>query len=336
MRPSFNPRLVNGPAGDPGLFIPLTYQGRAILFDLGDISALSPRDVLKINHVFISHAHMDHFAGFERLLRLFVGRNKHLHLYGPRGIIQNVEGKLAGYTWNLVENYEDCLILVVTELDTGRLRTGRYRCKDAFRRSGRLESRRYDGVLHEEAALTVSAVLLDHGIPCLGFSLKEHFHVNIRKDRLNKLGLRPGPWLQGFKQAIFDRQPPHTAIDADRLGGPEKKRFTLGALAKEIALITPGQKISYIVDVGYSESNADKAVTLAEASDHLFIEAAFLDQHAEIARTKNHLTARQAGSIAARARVRQMTPFHFSPRYAGREDLLQAEAQAAFKATEDR
>jgi ribonuclease Z len=331
MRPSFNPRLVNDPADDPGLFIPFTSQNRAILFDLGDISALSSRDILKISHVFVSHTHMDHFVGFERLLRLLIGRNKTIFLYGPQGFIENIEGKLAGYTWNLVENYEESLVLEVTEVNSTQLRIGRYRCQDAFRRCGPYETRRFEKTLLEEAALNVSAVILDHGIPCLGLCLEERFHVNIRKDSLLELGLRPGPWLQHFKQAIFEGLPPHTPIDADCERGSETIRFTLETLARQITLITPGQKISYIVDIGFSDANADKAVQLAEESDHLFIETAFLDEHADIARGKNHLTAHQAGTIAARAKVKQMTAFHFSPRYTGQMHLLPAEARSAFE-----
>ena len=103
MRPSFHPRLVNPPFGDPGVFIPFSYEKRAVLFDLGDIQSLSPRDILKISHIFISHTHMDHFFGFDHLLRLHLGREKVLYLYGPGGILKNVEGKLAGYTWNLAD-----------------------------------------------------------------------------------------------------------------------------------------------------------------------------------------------------------------------------------------
>ena len=102
MRPSFTPRLINNPFSDPGMFVPFLFEKRALMFDLGDLHALSPKDLLKVTHVFVTHSHMDHFIGFDILLRPFLGREKRLHLYGPPGFLNNVEGRLAGYTWNLV------------------------------------------------------------------------------------------------------------------------------------------------------------------------------------------------------------------------------------------
>ncbi|HJO61635.1 MAG TPA: MBL fold metallo-hydrolase, partial [Desulfobacterales bacterium] len=55
------------------------------MFDLGDICSLLPRNILKITHVFITHTHMDHFIGFDKLMRIFLGREKMLHFYGPKG-----------------------------------------------------------------------------------------------------------------------------------------------------------------------------------------------------------------------------------------------------------
>jgi ribonuclease Z len=116
MRPLFHPRLINGPFEDPALLISFDFERRAILFDLGEIYPLSARDVLKISHIFVTHTHIDHFAGFDRLLRICLGREKDLHLYGPAGFLSNVEGKLAGYTWNLVEQYGDSFSIRATEI----------------------------------------------------------------------------------------------------------------------------------------------------------------------------------------------------------------------------
>lgn len=83
MASTFAPRLVNGPFGDPGLFVELRWQGSAVLFDLGRNDGLPAADLLKVTHVFVSHTHMDHFIGFDRVLRLFLNRDKELVLFGP-------------------------------------------------------------------------------------------------------------------------------------------------------------------------------------------------------------------------------------------------------------
>src|SRR5438132_1556713 len=74
MRPLLHPTLVNGRSGDPALYVETLFEKRAILFDLGDIAALPARKILRLEQVFVSHTHIDHFVGFDRLLRLYVGR----------------------------------------------------------------------------------------------------------------------------------------------------------------------------------------------------------------------------------------------------------------------
>ncbi|UCF93160.1 MAG: ribonuclease Z [Desulfobacterales bacterium] len=332
MRPSFHPRLINGAFGDPGLFIPFLFQKRAILFDLGDIHALAAKDILKISHVFVSHTHMDHFIGFDRLLRLFLGREKSLYLYGPAGISHNVEGKLAGYAWNLVENFSYRLSLNLTEVHPKYTRTSVYHCQDRFRPNSETVQRPFNEVLYEEPSLAVSTVILDHGISCLGFAIEERFHVNINKDAVLALGLETGPWLQEFKQALYHRRPPDSEFEVkpDK-HHPDPRRFSLGELAERIARIAPGQKITYITDMAYNPSNVKRMVPLVQDSDHLFIEAAFLEKDRAIAAAKKHLTAWQAGRLAALARAKQFTLFHFSPRYLGQAHLLQEEALRAYE-----
>jgi ribonuclease Z len=77
----------------------------------------------------------------------------------------------------------------------------------------------------------------------------------------------------------------------------------------------------------------EKIIKLAKDSDYLFIEAAFLDEHKDIAENKCHLTAEQAGIIAGKAMVKQINIFHFSPRYHGMEELLHKEASEAYYKT---
>src|SRR5262249_31098370 len=105
MNPSLSSYLVNDVFGDPGVYVEVRWSKRAFLFDLGQNDALGPTRLLRASDIFISHPHMDHFVGFDAVLRVALGRGKTLRLYGPPHLIANVQGKLNGYTWNLVDGY---------------------------------------------------------------------------------------------------------------------------------------------------------------------------------------------------------------------------------------
>ena len=133
MTPSFTSHLVNPPFGDPGLYIEIGAARRALLFDLGDNQALTSSPLLRVSDVFISHTHMDHFIGFDRLLRVALARSVSLRLYGPPGLIENVAGKLRGYTWNLVEGYP--LAINVREFHDRQVHHTRFLARERFLRS---------------------------------------------------------------------------------------------------------------------------------------------------------------------------------------------------------
>jgi ribonuclease Z len=304
------------------------------MFDLGEITSLTPRDILKISHVFVSHAHMDHFTGFDKLLRIFLGRDSELDIFGPPGFFNHVEGKLNGYVWNLVEEYENNLLLKVSEVHENKIVTKKYLCKEGFRPGEAETADIADGILYKTPGFRIRGVLLDHRIPCLGLTLEENFHVNINSEKLKYLDLDTGPWLTAFKKEIYAGSPKDRdffVTKGEKGEQPEKVRFTLGNLAEKIATITPGQKITYITDVIGSRENIDRIIALARGSDHLFIEAAFLAQDNKSAKEKYHLTATEAGRIAREADVKKFTLFHFSPRYIHREAELLNEAMEAYE-----
>jgi ribonuclease Z len=335
MRPTIHCHLINGPFGDPGLYADIMFDRRALLFDIGDITALPPRKLLRVSHVFVSHAHMDHFAGFDHLLRLFLGRDKTVGLFGPVNFIDRVEHKLRAYTWNVIHNYQADLELRVTEVaDDGVLQRARFRSSRAFQREA-LPPERMDGdVLTTCGALRIRCAVLDHATPCLGFALEEPAHVNIWKTRLDAMGLVVGPWLRDLKRAVLQDLPEATPLHALRRKGDGSESVTLplGALS-DLAQVTAGQKIAYVVDVRYVPGNIDRITHLASGVDDLFIECAFLQEDADQAARKNHLTAWQAGTLARRSQVKRLVPFHFSTRYTERIDALVEEAQAAFQGT---
>jgi ribonuclease Z len=331
MRPLLHPSLVNGRSGDPALYVETLFEKRAILFDLGDISNLPPRKIHRLEHVFVSHAHIDHFIGFDRLLRLLVGREKTIRLYGPKGFIEHVRHKLLAYRWNLVDRYVSDLVFVVTEIDTSlETQTARFRFKNAFATEAVGNGRCIEGVLYSEPTFRVSTAVLEHRIPCLAFAIEEAAHVNVWKNRLAELGLPIGPWLRELKRAVVENRPnDHLIRVGFRPTSADVRELPLGTL-RSVLTITPGQKVAYVTDADDKPANRTAIIRLAQNADLLFIEAAFAQADTALAAERAHLTTAVAGSLAREARVRRVEPFHFSPRYSGQEARLLDEVMTAF------
>ena len=330
MKPIFHSKLPNGPLGDPLLYLEIKREHRALLFDLGACHGLATKHLLKVTDVFITHTHVDHFIGFDHLLRLHVGRDKHLRIFGPPGIINNVAGKLRAYTWNLVEGNQ--FVIEVREIDRGETRGALLPGEGGFPRKD-LPAGPATAVATDEPLFIVETTHLDHLIPCLAFSLKEKTQININKDAMDELRLPVGSWLDGLKQKIREGAPPETPIlvfTKERKGKGEKK-FLLGEIQEKIVLETKGQIITYVTDALYSEQNVEKILELGKGTDLLFCEAAFLEEDEEKARHTHHLTARQAGKIASLLGVKKLIIFHFSPKYEKSPELLYQEAQSEFQ-----
>lgn len=81
--------------------------------------------------------------------------------------------------------------------------------------------------------------------------------------------------------------------------------------SEEVSFTRPGQKFAFVMDTRLCDAVYD----LADGVDLLVIEATFLAEDAELAERYGHLTAQQAGQVAAQCDVRRLVLTHFSQRY---------------------
>ena len=325
--------LINDPFGDPGLLVQFLLQKQVLLFDLGDLSPLSNGTLLKVSHVFVSHTHIDHFIGFDRLLRTLFGREKTLTIFGPENIIQNVEGKLAGFTWNLVELYSESLTIEVVEVRESGLLKRTFRAIDRFKLCDEKEEPFVDGLIVDNPVFSVRAAILEHRVPCLGFALQEKPHVNINKDKLQSMKAEPGPWLNELKQSILRSEPESTLIMVPfgEPGNFRTKDIPLSQLKNDLVEVFPGQKIGYVVDTVFNDRNRKKIVELVKSADVFFCESPFLADEEARGQERCHLTSRQAGILAREAGVKQLCVFHFSRRHMPHLERFYKEAEDAFR-----
>jgi ribonuclease Z len=321
MKPVFYAAPVNGPFDDPCLYVRISRESRALLFDAGDISRFDIGNIMKISDIFITHMHIDHFIGFDSVLRAVLRREAPLRIYGPENIINCVEGKLRGYAWNLIRDYPTRI--EVFEIKKESIAHAGFYAENTFVRIDN-PAKRFDDVILDDPLFRVRALHVTHDVPALAYSMEEEYHININKDMLVERGLSAGPWLSELKKAIRSGASPDQTIEVD---GMKRRLEEL----KSIATITRGEKISYVMDVSPVQENIDKLINFVSGSDVLFCEGYFLSADFDRAMERSHLTAALAGRIAHRALARRLELMHFSPKYRDRADELYREAEVEFR-----
>lgn len=264
------------------------YGGKMWLFDCGEGTQHqilhSPIKLSKLEKLFVTHLHGDHIFGIPGLLgsRSFQGGTSPLTIYGPSGIRRFIMTSLEISATHL--SYE----LNVVEFS--------------------------DGVVIEEKDFTITIAQLDHVIPSFGFRVAERdLPRKLQVDRLQALGLPPGPVYQTIKQGASVRLPDGRTIDGrDFLDPPKRGR---------------------IVTILGDTRPCDAAVTLAKDADVLVHEATYSEQDCDRAARHAHSTAVQAAKVAQRANVSALILTHISPRYHENERPLLQEARGVFGRT---
>lgn len=166
-----------------------------------------------------------------------------------------------------------------------------------------------DGLLSDEPSFRLEARRLSHTVPAYGYRLSEPDGRRMLPDKLAVAGIS-GP-------------------DVGRLQREGQLVTADGRLvfADEVSEARPGQRFALIMDTRL----CDGAFALAERADLLVCESTFADADSALAREYGHLTAGQAGRIAAESRARKLVLTHFSQRYDnGGMRLLADEAEAVF------
>ena len=315
-------QLVNGSTGDPVLYLDYPGTDNAILFDCGENGSLTPAQLGDLEAAFITHHHVDHFIGLDRIIRANMDRDKVLHLFGPVNTIRKVYDRITAYEYPYFPFQK--IVVRVTELLPGKTRTAVLECTKKFPEPEVVEAE-WDGpVCYENADLRVEAAHADHTVPCLAFALAEKtgFHPDPRK--LAAGLLKPGAWVAAALKLLRDGADPKTRLEID--GGS----FALGALAEQYFAKSSGARVAYVTDTFWSDAVRPDLVRLAKGAWRLYCDSFYAKAEAKRAAQYRHMLAPQAGELARLAKVEQLVLIHFATRYAGKYDQLIDEAAAEF------
>ena len=125
-------RLVNGSTGDPALFVDDPGRDNALLSIAERTPALGNDRLGDLEAVFVTHHHVDHFIGFDRIVRANIDRDKAVHVYGPTGTITKVYNRIKSYEYPFFPFQK--IVLEAHEVLPGCLRSARMECARRFPR----------------------------------------------------------------------------------------------------------------------------------------------------------------------------------------------------------
>ncbi len=183
----------------------LEERGTIWLFDCGEATQhqilhtpIKPR---KLEKIFITHLHGDHIYGLPGLLgsRSFLGGEKPLTIYGPKGLKEWIELTLITSQTHL--NYS----IEYVEVE--------------------------EGVIFEDEDFIVNAMPLQHVVPCFGYRIEQKpLPGALQFEKAINLGVPKGPLLGQLKNGLDVTLEDGTIIRSDDVTEPPKEGFTVAIL----------------------------------------------------------------------------------------------------------
>ena len=258
----------------------LTKNAENILVDCGEGTQRQIRKArlnpCKITKILITHWHGDHVLGLPGLLSTLAlsNYNKKIDIYGPEG----TEEKF----WNCLEVF-------------------------SFRREYEIVFHEIgSGIFYEDDEIILEAEEMEHGVPCLAYSLIEKGHIRIKQEKLAEIG--SGPHLKALKEGS------NVEIDGKKI---KSKDYTY----KE-----EDKKISIVMDTKLNT----KIKKFVKNSDLFISEGTYSSDLKKEAKEHMHLTIGQVAEIAKKAKVKKLAVTHISSRYLKTLDSFLDEAKEVF------
>ena len=322
LEPSFFAGLID----DPCLVIRDRPIHRSIMIDCGSLHHLAKRELKPVCAIFVSHAHMDHFMGFDVFVRQIHASPRQVELFGPPGFAARVASRLGGYDWNLAEPFW-CTFLV-HEVHPARIVSFEFPGPEKFPCRPQGEQPREGEVIYRHNHLEVAAALLLHGdLPVLAFRVNETRQFTVDAGKMAGLGLVPGEWLRELQRRFHREWATDGPLPVTRRCGDlvkEEPAVSGHSLYLEIRQeLRPGS-IGYLTDIGFTPGNREKAVRFLRGVSFLVGECAFLTEDRHKARNSHHLCSADVNELLHRLRPRLFLPVHLSKSYLGQCDRLYA------------
>lgn len=166
-----------------------------------------------------------------------------------------------------------------------------------------------DGLVEDDGRFRIEAAFLEHGVDNIGWRITE---ADTRKFDIEKLS------YYGVKGPLVKELQEKGSIEING------QTVTLD----QVSWIRHGDAFAIVIDTVPCQN----AIDIARNASLFLCESTYLDEHKDLAREHNHLTAKQAAEIAKQAGVKELILTHFSARYQNLKPFEQ-EARSIFPNT---
>ncbi|MGF1578387.1 MAG: MBL fold metallo-hydrolase [Gemmataceae bacterium] len=301
-------QILGQPVRDNALLVRINSGQRIdrVLFDCGYgcLDELTLSEILQIDHLCFSHLHMDHVAGFDAFFRAVFNREtKPNVLWGPPETSQIMQGRFRGYMWNLGRDSK--VSWQVHDVHPQEVQSWLFHTSESFTPAHEDAAYAWETVLFQSANYSVETLVMDHMTPSLAYVVRESPKLNVATERLQTLGLRPGPWINELKATTSERE----TIEIDG------KDYPTAQLREELILETPGESIAYLTDFRLDQDALAQLVPGLQGCSTVVCECQYRHEDVDLAVRNYHMTTRQVAELAAQANVGELVLFHLSERY---------------------